>query len=524
MPGLAVCAVGLGLRLWSLGRSPLNSDEAFVALMAREILRGHLSTFLWGQHYGGGEFYVVAAMFALFGQSRLVFGLTPVLLDAVAAVLVWRVGRRLFGGHVGALAAVMFWIWPADYLYLSTVEYGFRYLALVCGLAVVLFALRVSSSTTSRVYDWPLLGLFCGLGWWCTPEVVYFALPALGLIAYRVIHRGLRPSALALAGGATAALLGALPWLLANLGHGFVSFSDSTRLTPSAWLQHIGVFFRYVLPIVLGLRLWGSGAWLDPGAVGLVLYAAMCALVVGWSVVLVRRRRARLLVVFVACFPFLYALPSYTWYWGDGRYALYLAPVLALLVASALVEVSRRARPYLRAAPLFGLALALVATLAATVSFGPAVPLGPDGAVRSSWTAWRSDPDLWQQPLIAALRQSGQRYVYAGYWISYTLDFEANGSVVASDPGNCRYAPYLQRIVQSGNPAWVFPRPACVRALSVADDSPSPLIGRAWTLRDFERYLDREGIGYRAQNAGYFTIVYPAWPVSAAIVWKPPPA
>ena len=138
--GLAVFVIGLALRLWVLGRSPLNSDEAFVALMAREVLRGHFFAFLWGQHYGGGEFYVVAGLFALFGQSRLVFGLAPVLLDAVAAVLVWRVGRRLFDDRIGALAAIMFWIWPAAYLYLSTIEYGFRYLALVCGLVVVLFA------------------------------------------------------------------------------------------------------------------------------------------------------------------------------------------------------------------------------------------------------------------------------------------------------------------------------------------------------------------------------------------------
>jgi hypothetical protein len=514
----------LALRLWILGRSPLNSDEAFVALMAREVLRGHFFAFLWGQHYGGGEFYVVAGLFALFGQSRLVFGLAPVLLDAVAAVLVWRIGRRLFDGRVGALAAVMFWIWPADYLYLSTIEYGFRYLALVCGLAVVLFALRASSPRTSRVYDWSVLGFFCGLGWWCTPEITYFVLPALALIGYRVVRRGLRPPLPALVAGGAGALLGALPWLLVNLSHGFVSLKNPTPLTSSAWGQHVGVFFHYVLPMVLGLRLPGSGAWLDPGAAGLALYVGVAAVLVAWSVVLVRRRRARLLVAFVVLFPFLYGLPSYAWYWSDGRYALYLAPVLALLVASSLVAVGRRPKPYLRAAPLLGLTIALVATMAATVRLGPLVPLGPGGAARSSWAAWRPDPDLWQQPLIAALRRSDQRYVYTGYWISYTLDFEAHGLVLASDPGNCRYAPYLTRILQSADPAWVFPRPTCEKALDFADDSPPGLIGQGWTLRDFETYLDSEGVRYRTEDAGYFTIVYPSRSVSPTIVWRPPPA
>jgi len=320
------------------------------------------------------------------------------------------------------------------------------------------------------------------------------------------------------------ALLGALPWLVANLGHGFASLNSPTPLTSSAWVQHVGIFFRYVLPMVLGLRLWWIGAWLDPGPVGLALYAGLLAVLVAWSVALVRRRRARLLVVFVVFFPFLYALPSYAWYWADGRYALYLAPVLALLAASALVAVGRRAKPYLRAAPLLGLTIALVATMATTVRLGSLAPLGPGGAARSSWAAWRADPDLWQPPLIAALRRSNQRYVYAGYWVSYPLDFEANGAVVASDPGNCRYAPYLVRIAQSTDPAWVFPRPACEKALDFADGGPPGLIGQGWSLRDFEKYLDREGVTYRTEDAGYFTIVYPARSVSGTIVWKPPPA
>ena len=267
----------------------------------------------------------------------------------------------------------------------------------------------------------------------------------------------------------------------------------------------------------------GSGAWLDPGPVGLALSVGLLVVLVAWSVALVRRRRARLLVVFVVFFPFLYALPSYAWYWADGRYALYLAPVLALLAASALVAVGRRAQPYLRAAPLLGLTIALVATMATTVRLGPLAPLGPGGATRSSWTAWRADPDLWQQPLMAALQRSDQRYVYAGYWISYPLDFAAKGSVVASDPGNCRYLPYLASIVRSADPAWVFPRPACEKALDFADGSPPGSIGQGWTLTDFERYLESEGLEYRTQDAGYFTIVYPARPVPGTIVWKPPP-
>ena len=120
-------ALGLFLRLWILGRAPINADQAVVGLMAREILHGHFFAFYWGQSYGGGEPYVVAALFALFGQSRLVLGLAPILLDALAALLAWRIGRRLFDGRTGVLAALLFWlIVPFAFAYVRFLKYDVR--------------------------------------------------------------------------------------------------------------------------------------------------------------------------------------------------------------------------------------------------------------------------------------------------------------------------------------------------------------------------------------------------------------
>ena len=141
---VAVVLVGLILRIWILGREPWSQDTALPALMARQILHGHFFAFYWGQSYGGAEPYVVAAMFALFGQSSFTLGLTPVVLDIVAAILVWRIGRRLFGSTVGVGAGLLFWVWPEVYVFESTLEYGFRYVALVSGLAVMLLAIRIA--------------------------------------------------------------------------------------------------------------------------------------------------------------------------------------------------------------------------------------------------------------------------------------------------------------------------------------------------------------------------------------------
>ena len=90
--------------------------------MAQEILHGHFSAFYWGQNYGGLEPYVVAAVFAVFGQSTFTLEITPALLDARCAFLLWRLGRRLFSPAIGISAALVFWIWPEVYVRASTIR------------------------------------------------------------------------------------------------------------------------------------------------------------------------------------------------------------------------------------------------------------------------------------------------------------------------------------------------------------------------------------------------------------------
>jgi 4-amino-4-deoxy-L-arabinose transferase-like glycosyltransferase len=517
-------ALGLGLRIWILGRAPLTSDQAVVGLMAREILHGHFFVFYWGQHYGGGEPYVVAALFALLGESRLALGLVPLLLDALAALLVWRIGRRLFDRRVAVLAALLFWLWPEVYLYLSTVEYGFRLLALVCGLAALLFALRLTGPRPQRLLDWAALGLVLGLGWWCSPEIAYYAVPVLFWLVYRAVRDRAWPRLAAVGLFAVAAVLGALPWLVANVGSGFPSLRAGSPAHHASWAERLGVFFRDVLPLAQGVRLRGTGAWLVPGVLGMALYLLIAGLILYWVLRLALERRALLLVAFVALFPFAYAASPYSWYWIDGRYAFYLAPVLALLVASGLWELGSRRPRLARAAPAAGLIAALALTAGAAVRLAPYIPLaGSDGA-RSGWTSWRADPDAWLRPLAAALERSHAGGAYAGYWLAYPLTFESHGRVVASDPAVDRYPPYQTAVAQSPRQAWVFPRPSpsSLLALNAAAGAHPWLVGRGWSLADFESYLTRQGVAYRTEDAGYFTIVYPQRAVPPAVVLSPP--
>src|SRR5262249_38777877 len=148
---------------------PINSDEAVGGLIAEQILHGHLSTFFWGQPFGGVEPYVVAAFFSVFGRNPLVLGLAPAALSAVACLLVWRVARRLVRDQRLAVAAgALAWVAPLPVVYQSTVEGGYRGVTLVCGLTVLLFALRVLDGR-DHVGEFLALGLAAGVGWWSLP-------------------------------------------------------------------------------------------------------------------------------------------------------------------------------------------------------------------------------------------------------------------------------------------------------------------------------------------------------------------
>ena len=201
----------------------------------------------------------------LFGQSKFTLGLTPIVLDAIAAVLVWRIGGRLFGSKVGIGAALLFWIWPEVYIYDSTQEYGFRFITLVCGLAVMLIAIRIaqrgepvrlagsfsfvaveapSQSAVVVHLDWLALGLFAGLGWWSSPEVVYYLVPSIVFLGWRLLKRRIevRPGYLALA--VVGAVVGALPWLWANARSHLGSLRHVSAQQHGSYLSHLSILLH----------------------------------------------------------------------------------------------------------------------------------------------------------------------------------------------------------------------------------------------------------------------------------------
>src|SRR3954452_14573527 len=112
---VAVGIAGVALRVW-VYRAELgtpHADEAVVGLMARHVLDlGQFTVFYWGGAYGGSQEALLAApVFAVAGSSGFALRLAPIVLSAVAALLVGRVGRRTIGEPAASVAAGVFWIW-----------------------------------------------------------------------------------------------------------------------------------------------------------------------------------------------------------------------------------------------------------------------------------------------------------------------------------------------------------------------------------------------------------------------------
>jgi len=254
----------------------------------------------------------------------------------------------------------------------------------------------------------------------------------------------------------------------------------------------------------------------------IVLLGVMLAGVV-WATRLGRAAAAPIAAgVAVVAFPFLYAAFPTSWYWVDGRYGVYLPPLLVLLAVwvlpSALAGRSgHRAHPVPAHArprrPTLGVALALAsaAVIAGAASTGAVaqqaatVPTGP-GAFFSGW----SDPNGAARHVVRAMAAHHIDAAYGDYWTAYPLDFLAPpGMVVSPSPLDPRRDPGLARAVAADpDPAWLFFAPGREGAAGAAFANPDPGPG-GYSQAVFVAYLNAHGDGFRIVRLGVLDAVVP---------------
>jgi hypothetical protein len=436
--------LGLGLRVWMLVGpfARLDVDEAIVGLMARNAAHGRFRAFFWGQEYGGTQEQLVAApVVALAGARQWALRLVPVALTAVATWLVWRIGRRTVGEPAARLAAIVFWIFPGVYVWWSIKPRGFYEAQVVIGLAVLLGSLRLAEHGSTG--NAALVGFAVGLGIWASPQIAYFALPAmlwLLLQNWRLVRYT------GVAAGAT--IVGALPWLYHNLGSGWRSFD--TGHNTSSYVENLRVFFRLSLPVTLGLRqpnpagltasiFAAHSRWIVPGLAGIAYVVLLAAFV--WLCI---RRPAgtELLILVAALFPFIFAAQPFQLFAStEPRYVFFLAPIVSLLLARALVAIRLH---------VVGVVLFAVLSVTGSLSFVHLAERAP----RDLFIPWNLSP------LLAAIDRYHVHDVFAPYNFAYRLTYMAQERVIATPIEGLgdRYPPYQSLVRTSASPAYAFVR------------------------------------------------------------------
>jgi 4-amino-4-deoxy-L-arabinose transferase-like glycosyltransferase len=409
VPLAAAAVVGIWLRVY-IYRSALgvpNSDEAVVGLMARHILHGNFTTFYWGQSYGGPqEAILTAPLVGIFGDSWLALRIVPILLSGAAALLLWRVARRLSGEPAGVFTGALFWVWPPYMIYETTHQLGFYGSDVFYCALLILLALRVVERPDRLRVG--LFGLVIGLAFWQTEQIVPVAIP---LVVWTVSRqpRALRHLWIAV----PLALLGAAPWLAYNLQHHWSSFSPASTGS-STYFHRLRVYVSPLLLMAVGLRtpfsaepIYGSQHFIDVVWLGVFALACFGA----WKA---RHSHALLPYLLFCAYPFIYAISPLTLDSREPRYLLVLMPVLALIVGQL-------AATYWR-----GVAVLAVGAMLSVVilhqddrfsrRYGTEAPVAPRNLT----------------PLVTALDRLDLSHVYANYWVSYALAYDTKERIVAA--------------------------------------------------------------------------------------------
>jgi hypothetical protein len=538
---VGLCAVlGLLLRAWLLTHQPLTGDEAVVGLMAKQIRHGHFSTFYWGQAYGGVEPYLVAALSVLFGTTAIALNATASLLAAVSAILVWRVARRLVPPDrewAALAAAAAFWVWPEVALWNSTRELGFRGVTMVAGLASLLLALR----TTDRRSPAGLaaLGLVLGVGWWSSPEIAYFAIPALGLVilSWRLQESTRDETADAWAHLRLAVVgfvLGAAPWLWTNLHTGFASLksSSSPSYVSSTYVGRLSIFFKKTLPIMLGLKIPVLGSWLGGRGgealfVGsLVVILVLCFRAVPWIVRTDQSAMTAWCAVAVLLFPFMEAAIPATSFWQWGQYGVFIVPLVLLVVIGSAGEWLRSRPLQAASVPRQAGSAAVLAVVVVLVMSVTTVASFKDEWLRplhETFGAGWHDPNRVAEATVVSLERSGVTDAYAVYWgdSAYDLDLLSKDRLAVTDVVADRWVPLYDRVRNAPDQAWLFfsPTQAAVAA-NAFQTGPGP---SSFPESLFLSRLHALGVGYRTVDAGLLVAVVPDRSVTQTEMGLPVP-
>jgi 4-amino-4-deoxy-L-arabinose transferase-like glycosyltransferase len=117
----------------------------------------------------------------------------PVLLSALTAVAVWRLGLRTIGRWGAATAAAIIWTFPSHLVWRSVHFHIFYASEMLLAALALLLVVRIRDSASRR--DVALLGLVVGVGLWQSFQLatIFPAAIAWLLVRRREVRRDRQP-------------------------------------------------------------------------------------------------------------------------------------------------------------------------------------------------------------------------------------------------------------------------------------------------------------------------------------------
>jgi len=413
------------------GGAVIDSDEAIVGLMARDILHGRpWPIFYYGQNYMGSlEAILSAGIFALLGrEDGLALKVVPLICSLWFVVAIHALTRRFASEHGAQVAALLAAVPPLALVEWSTKARGGFIELVLLGTVSLILAVDIVNGERLRRWRCFWLGVLLGLSWWVNNQAIFY-LAAIGVTFAVALPRrfGLRAalSNACIMGGAF--ILGGAPFWWANLFHepSFATFAElgHSAQSPGQVLDHLGGYFREALPILLGARRFWQLNDQFPGSTVLTYLIYGIVLALGLAA---HRRGSSILFIMLIIVPVIFAASRFGWLTQAPRYLLPLYSVIFPLVGIAVASLQSRL-----VATFLPVGLIILNLCSMQTSGALAIPGQPFVASGQRVQSDQSALYLW-------LAEHGYRHIFTNYWIGYRVAFETGEQVTFSIYGEPR--------------------------------------------------------------------------------------
>lgn len=419
LAGLACLARGpLHSATYSL---PVSNDDAIPLLMARQILKGELSTILWNQPYNGTFDAYLLAPGLLVASPHKVFRLYEAVCGIALVVLVGRLARRAGGEGAGWAASGLAALGtPYMALMAATGPTPNFLVPLLTGVALLPGLASLDGRASPPPSVMAFSGLLFGLALWDSA----LALPVLVGAASGLLVAGFRPSLKASGTFLAGLCLGASPLFVASLV-GAQASSPVTAVRPTwlwrAGLVDLGRAAAGLLGIDVPLVVDGPEREALPLVLAVILVTALVSLVSAG----VASRRSLPLALWGLALGGAFAVSRRTGS-DEIRYLYGLVVPVLCLAGSGLARVWLRNR-------IVAGSLALAVTLTWGVGHR---------RLLAHWKDPGHAPRVWQvpslSPVLETLKRAGVVSAYASLQFAGRLTLESEGTILGSQAWNER--------------------------------------------------------------------------------------